>query len=233
MEQDNQGKEITVNGNDNVNERNQGIDNIIDEQTAQGQKVKKHEEDFYNQLIIKLIEQYIESSNNDSILINKLTILLGSSSFEKFGFNFIFKKIWEILGKNKENKSIIKKGIELIKHLIQLVNVNFLFSENNNLLIYFFVDDNSEENNIILHFSLIKRENKENKEEDIIIKSKDKNIKIKFISNESEKESNYDYYIINENDKIDINLKYLSSENTIELDINEKILFLHLNIQKK
>ena len=227
MEQDNQGKEITVNGNDNVNERNQGIDNIIDEQTAQGQKVKKHEEDFYNQLIIKLIEQYIESSNNDSILINKLTILLKSSSFEKFGFNFIFKKIWEILGKNKENKSIIKKGIELIKHLIQLDNVNFLFSENNNLLIYFFVDDNSEENNIILHFSLIKRENKENKEnkeEDIIIKSKDKNIKIKFISNESEKESNYDYYKINENDKIDINLKYLSSENTIELDINEKII---------
>ena len=112
----------------------------------------------------------------------------------------------------------------MIKHLIQLVNVNFLFSENNNLLIYFFVDDNSEENNIILHFSLIKRENKENKEEDIIIKSKDKNIKIKFISNESEKESNYDYYIINENDKIDINLKYLSSENTIELDINEKII---------
>ena len=152
---------------------------------------------------------------------------MGSSSFEKFGFNFIFKKIWEILGKNKENKSIIKKGIELIKHLIQLVNVNFLFSENNNLLIYFFVDDNSEENNIILHFSLIKRENKENKEnkeEDIIIKSKDKNIKIKFISNESEKESNYDYYIINENDKIDINLKYLSSENTIELDINEEII---------
>ena len=124
----------------------------------------------YQKIFLELIEKFSNLTEFDNKFFENIVTYMRTYIYEKEDYDLIFKKIWEIIIRNRK-ESIIKRCIEIIQIFLNTDNINLLSSKNS-LNINLINEGITEiKDTFIIHLILVNEIQIEGKEEFIYIKT--------------------------------------------------------------
>ena len=124
----------------------------------------------YQKIFLELIEKFSNLTEFDNKFFENIVTYMRTYIYEKEDYDLIFKKIWEIIIRNRK-ESIIKRCIEIIQIFLNADNVDLLSSKNS-LNINLINEGITEiKDTFIIHLILVNENQIEGKEEFICIKT--------------------------------------------------------------